>query len=59
MKIDLTDTQWRDIQLCLLAAISHSKGGNAKIYLDEPLNKRFLNTHDQIAKQRQKKYERT
>ena len=59
MKIDLTDTQWRDIQLCLLAAISNSKGNNAKIYLDNPLIARFYKTHDQIAKQRQKKYERT
>ena len=53
MKLDLTDTQWRDIQLCLLAAISHSKGGNAKIYLDEPLNKRYLKTYDQIDEARE------
>ena len=49
MKIDLTDTQWRDIQLCLLAAISNSKGDNAKIYLDSPMIARFYKTHDQIA----------
>ena len=46
MKLDLTDTQWRDIQLCLLAAISHAKGGNAKIYLDEPLIKEYLKIHE-------------
>jgi len=52
MKLDLTDTQWRDIQLCLLLGISNSKGKNAKLYLDEPLNKRLLNTHDQIDEAR-------
>ena len=54
MKINLTETQWRDIQICLLAGISNSKEKNKKIDLNSALNKRFLKTHDQIAEARKK-----
>ena len=48
MKIHLTDTQWRDIQICLLKAISNSAKDGKKPDLDCALNKRYLQTHDLI-----------
>jgi len=54
MKLTLTDTQWRDIQLCLLMGISNSKEKNKKVNLDSALNKRLLKTHDQIEEYRKK-----
>ena len=54
MKINLTETQWRDIQICLLTGISNSREKNKKIDLYSALNKRLLKTHDQIAEARKK-----
>ena len=48
MKINLTATQWRDIQICLLKAISNSAKEGEKPDLDCALNKRYLQTHDLI-----------
>ena len=48
MKIHLTDTQWRDIQICLLQAIYNSAKDGKKPDLDCALNKRYLQTHDLI-----------
>ena len=48
MKIHLTDTQWRDIQICLLEAIRNSAKDREKPDLDCALNKRYLQTHDLI-----------
>ena len=48
MKIHLTDTQWTDIQLCLLMAVTNSAKHGEKPDLDAPLNKRYLQTHDLI-----------
>ena len=52
MKIHLTDTQWRDIQICLLEAIRNSAKDGKKPDLDCVLNKRYLETFDFIAKAR-------
>ena len=59
MKIELSDLQWRDVQTALLMAISTTeenyekckkhKGVNFEKY---PLMKRYLETHDVIAKAR-------
>ena len=49
MKIDLTDTQWSDIKLCLLMAISHTEKSSSIKFEDNPLIKRYLKTHDEIA----------
>ena len=48
MKINLTATQWRDIQICLLKAISNSAKDGKKPDLDCVINKRYLQTHDLI-----------
>ena len=48
MKIHLTDTQWRDIQICLLEGIRNSAKDREKPDLDCALNKRYLQTHDLI-----------
>ena len=48
MKINLTATQWRDIQICLLQAVYNSAKEGKKPDLDCPLNKRYLQTHDLI-----------
>ena len=48
MKIHLTDTQWRDRQLCLLMAVSNSAKHGEKPNLNTALNKRLLQTHDLI-----------
>jgi anti-sigma regulatory factor (Ser/Thr protein kinase) len=48
MRINLTATQWRDIQICLLEAIRNSAKHGEKPDLDCPLNKRYLQTHDLI-----------
>mgnify|MGYP003142390911 FL=1 len=48
MKIHLTDTQWRDIQICLLEAIRNSGKDGKKPDLNTALNKRYLQTHDLI-----------
>ena len=55
MKIHLTDTQWRDIQICLLEAIRNSAKHGKKLDLDAPLNKRYLQTHDLIEMNREVK----
>ena len=49
MKIDLTDTQWSDIKLCLLMGISHTEKTSSIKFEDNPLIKRYLKTHDEIA----------
>ena len=49
MKIELTDTQWTDIKLCLLMAISHTEKNSSIKFEDNPLIKRYLKTHDEIA----------
>ena len=49
MKIELTDTQWSDIKLCLLMAISHTEKSSSIKFEDNPLIKRYLKTHDEIA----------
>ncbi len=49
MKIDLTETQWSDIKLCLLMAISHTEKSSSIKFEDNPLIKRYLKTHDEIA----------
>ena len=49
MKIDLTNTQWSDIKLCLLMAISHTEKSSSIKFEDNPLIKRYLKTHDEIA----------
>ena len=49
MKIDLTDSQWSDIKLCLLMAISHTEKTSSIKFEDNPLIKRYLKTHDEIA----------
>jgi len=49
MKIDLTETQWSDIKLCLLKAISHTEKSSSIKFEDNPLIKRYLKTHDEIA----------
>ena len=49
MKIDLTDSQWSDIKLCLLMAISHTEKSSSIDFEDNPLIKRYLKTHDEIA----------
>ena len=48
MKIHLTATQCRDIQICLLQAVYNSAKEGKKPNLDCPLNKRYLQTHDLI-----------
>ena len=48
MKINLTATQWRDIQICLLEAISNSAKDGKKPDLNTALNKRYLQTYDLI-----------
>ena len=48
MKIHLTDTQWRDIQICLLEAIRNSAKDGKKPDFDCVLNKRYLQTFDLI-----------
>ena len=48
MKINLTATQWRDIQICLLEAIRNSAKDCKKPDLDCVINKRYLQTHDLI-----------
>ena len=55
MKIHLTDTQWRDIQICLLQAIYNSAKDGKKPDLDCALNKRYLQTHDLIEMNREVK----
>ena len=49
MKIDLTNTQWSDIKLCLLMAISYTEKNSSMKFEDNPLIKRYLKTHDEIA----------
>ena len=49
MKIDLTDSQWSDIKLCLLMAISYTEKNSTMKFEDDPLIKRYLKTHDEIA----------
>ena len=49
MKIDLTNSQWSDIKLCLLMAISHTEKSSSIDFEDNPLIKRYLKTHDEIA----------
>ena len=49
MKIDLTETQWSDIKLCLLMAISHTEKSSSIKFEENPLIKRYLKTHDEIA----------
>ena len=49
MKIDLTNTQWSDIKLCLLMAISYTEKSSSIKFEDNPLIKRYLKTHDEIA----------
>ena len=49
MKIDLTNSQWSDIKLCLLMAISHTEKTSSIKFEDNPLIKRYLKTHDEIA----------
>ena len=49
MKIELTDTQLSDIKLCLLMAISHTEKSSSIKFEDNPLIKRYLKTHDEIA----------
>ena len=52
MKIDLTNSQWSDIKLCLLMAISYTEK-NSKIKVEKnPLIQRYLKTYDQIAEVR-------
>ena len=48
MKIDLTETQWSDIKVCLLMAISHTEKSSSIKFEDNPLIKRYLQTHDLI-----------
>tara|TARA_R100000781_G_scaffold1538_1_gene2566 strand:+ start:1411 stop:1581 length:171 start_codon:yes stop_codon:yes gene_type:complete len=48
MKIHLTDTQWRDIQICLLQAIHDSGKDGEEPDLNTALNRRYLQTHDLI-----------
>ena len=55
MKINLTATQWNDIQICLLMAVSNSAKHGEKPDLDIPLNKRYLQTHDLIEMNREVK----
>ena len=49
MKIDLTNSQWSDIKLCLLMAISYTEKNSSMKFEDNPLIKRYLKTHDEIA----------
>ena len=49
MKIELTDTQWSDIKLCLLMAISYTEKNSSIKFEEDPLIKRYLKTHDEIA----------
>ena len=49
MKIDLTDSQWSDIKLCLLMAISYTEKNSSIKFEEDPLIKRYLKTHDEIA----------
>jgi len=53
MKIHLTDTQWRDIQRCLLMAVTNSAKHGEKPDLNTVLNKRYLQTHDLIEMNRE------
>ena len=49
MKIDLTNTQWSDIKLCLLMAISYTEKNSSIKFEENPLIKRYLKTHEEIA----------
>ena len=49
MKIDLTDSQWSDIKLCLLMAISYTEKNSSIKFEEDPLIKRYLKIHDEIA----------
>ena len=49
MKIDLTETQWRDIEICLLMGISFTEKHSSIKFKENPLITRYLKTYDQIA----------
>ena len=49
MKIDLTDSQWSDIKLCLLMAISYTEKNSTMKFEDCPLINELLKIHDKIA----------
>ena len=52
MKIDLTETQWSDIKIVLLQAITHTDKNSKKEnynFNSNQLVRRYLKTHDQIA----------
>ena len=48
MKIDLTETQWSDIQYAICIAMAHTEK-NSKKPDEHPLIKRCIKTYDQIS----------
>tara|TARA_A100000172_G_scaffold70031_1_gene50275 strand:- start:37 stop:225 length:189 start_codon:yes stop_codon:yes gene_type:complete len=58
MKIDLTDREWRHVQVGLLQSISQTDKACKKTkFEDNPLIKQLLKLHDKIAKARGITYE--
>ena len=49
MKLELTDRQWRDIQMSLLMAVSHTEKCSKIKFEDNPLIKKYMKIHDTIA----------
>ena len=54
MEINLTETQWKDIEICLLIGISHTAKSSSIKFEENPLIQRYLKTHDQIKEARDK-----
>ena len=55
MKIDLTDREWRHVQIGLLQSISQADKSCKKIkFEDNALIKELLKIHDKIDKTREK-----
>ena len=53
MKLELTDRQWRDIQISLLMAVSHTEKCSKIKFEDNPLIKKYMKIHDTIANARE------
>tara|TARA_R100000081_G_C4747203_1_gene132293 strand:- start:570 stop:752 length:183 start_codon:yes stop_codon:yes gene_type:complete len=49
MKLELTDRQWRDIQISLLMAVSYTEKSSKIKFEDNPLIKKYMKIHDTIA----------
>ena len=60
MKINLTDREWRHVQIALLQSMSHADKFCKEIkFEDTALIKELLKIHDKIAKARGITYEKT